>query len=266
VAQRIAETRDREGAFRSRKQILKVPGLGPRTFEQAGGFLRVRGGEHPLDGSAVHPERYALVEAIARDIGVGLDSLVGNEEAIRRIEPHRYVGDGVGLPTLQDIVAELKKPGRDPRSAFEAPAFRDDVQTVADLKEGMTLQGTVTNVVAFGAFVDVGVHQDGLVHVSEMSDRFVRDPNEVARVGDRVTVRVLSVDVPRNRIALSMKSGAGKGGGGGGPRRDEPKGGGRDDRRGAMPAAGGRAKPAEAKPAEVKPGVAPNGMRIVTKK
>ncbi|HEX8272967.1 MAG TPA: Tex family protein [Longimicrobiaceae bacterium] len=268
VAQRIAETRDREGAFRSRKQILKVPGLGPRTFEQAGGFLRVRGGEHPLDGSAVHPERYALVEAIARDIGVGLDSLVGNEEAIRRIQPQKYVGDGVGLPTLEDILAELRKPGRDPRSAFEAPAFRDDVQTVADLKEGMTLQGTVTNVVAFGAFVDVGVHQDGLVHVSELSDRFVRDPNDVAKVGDRVTVRVLSVDVPRNRIALSMKSGAGRGsgggegGGGGAPRRDErPRDGGRDDRRGGKPAA---REPQ--KPAEVKPGVAPNGMRIVTRK
>jgi uncharacterized protein len=237
--------------------------VGPRTFEQAAGFLRVRGGDHPLDASAVHPERYALVEAIARDIGVGLDSLVGNEEAIRRIEPRKYVGDGVGLPTLEDIVAELKKPGRDPRSAFEAPAFRDDVQTVADLEEGMTLQGTITNVVAFGAFVDVGVHQDGLVHVSELSDRFVRDPNDVARVGDRVTVRVLSVDVPRNRIALSMKSGAGRGSGGGGaPRRDErPQGGGRDDRRGAKPAA--REQP---KPAEVKPGVAPNGMRIVTRK
>ncbi|MEW5929606.1 MAG: Tex family protein [Gemmatimonadota bacterium] len=265
VAQRIAETRDREGAFRSRKQILKVPGLGPRTFEQAGGFLRVRGGEHPLDGSAVHPERYALVEAIARDIGVGLDSLVGNEEAIRRIQPQKYVGDGVGLPTLEDIVAELRKPGRDPRSAFEAPAFRDDVQTVADLKEGMTLQGTVTNVVAFGAFVDVGVHQDGLVHVSELSDRFVKDPNDVAKVGDRVTVRVLSVDVPRNRIALSMKSGAGRGSGGGGggaPRQEgRPRGGGRDDRRGGKPAA---REPQ--KPAEVKPGVAPNGMRIVTRK
>jgi uncharacterized protein len=264
VAQRIAETRDRQGAFRSRRQILKVPGMGPRTFEQAGGFLRVRGGEHPLDGSAVHPERYALVEAIARDIGVGLDSLVGNEEAIRRIEPRKYVGEGVGLPTLEDIVAELRKPGRDPRSAFEAPAFRDDVQTVADLREGMTLQGTITNVVAFGAFVDVGVHQDGLVHVSELSDRFVRDPNDVAKVGDRVTVRVLSVDVPRNRIALSMKSGAGRGSGGGGggaPRRDErPQGGGRDERRGAKPAA--KAPP----PAEVKPGVAPNGMRIVTRK
>jgi uncharacterized protein len=259
LAQRIVETRDRQGAFRSRKQILAVQGLGPKTFEQAGGFLRVRGGEHPLDGSAVHPERYKLVETIARDIGVGLDSLVGNDEAIRRIEPRKYVGDGVGLPTLDDILAELRKPGRDPRSAFEAPAFRDDVQTVADLKPGMTLQGTVTNVVAFGAFVDVGVHQDGLVHVSELSDRFVKDPNDVAKVGDRVTVRVLSVDVPRNRIALSMKSGAGQGSGGGAP------GGGARQRDGGKPDRGRGAK-AASPPAEVKPGTAPNGMRIVTRK
>jgi uncharacterized protein len=259
LAQRIVETRDRQGAFRSRKQILAVQGLGPKTFEQAGGFLRVRGGEHPLDGSAVHPERYKLVETIARDICVGLDSLVGNDEAIRRIEPRKYVGDGVGLPTLDDILAELRKPGRDPRSAFEAPAFRDDVQTVADLKPGMTLQGTVTNVVAFGAFVDVGVHQDGLVHVSELSDRFVKDPNDVAKVGDRVTVRVLSVDVPRNRIALSMKSGAGQGSGGGAP------GGGARQRDGGKPDRGRGAK-AASPPAEVKPGTAPNGMRIVTRK
>jgi uncharacterized protein len=239
LAQRIAEVRDRQGAFRSRRDLLSVPGLGPKTFEQAGGFLRVRGGEHPLDGSAVHPERYALVGTIARDIGVALEALVGSEEAIRRIEPQRYVGDGVGLPTLEDILAELRKPGRDPRNAFEAPAFREDVQKVADLNPGMVLQGTVTNVVAFGAFVDVGVHQDGLVHVSELSDRFVRDPNEVVKVGDRVTVRVLSVDVPRQRIALSMKSGpAGGAGKGTAPKRDS--------------------KPAP----EVRAGVAPNGMRI----
>ena len=268
VAQRIVERRDREGAFRSRKEILSVRGLGPKAFEQAAGFLRVRGGEHPLDGSAVHPERYALVESIARDIGVDLGSLVGNEAAIGRIEPRKYVGDAVGLPTLQDIVTELKKPGRDPRRAFEAPAFRDDVQSISDLKEGMTLQGTVTNVVAFGAFVDVGVHQDGLVHVSELSDRFVRDPNEAAKVGDRVTVRVLSVDVPRNRIALSMKSGAGKGSGGGqqpASRRDEAKGGARRDDRPRGGGGQGGPKQGGGKPAEVNPGVAPNGMRIVRK-
>jgi uncharacterized protein len=256
VAQRIVRHRDSAGSFRSRLEVLKVPGLGPKTFEQAAGFLRVRGGTHPLDASAVHPERYSLVEKMAGDIGVKVDALVGNDGAISRIDPKRYVGDGVGLPTLEDIVAELRKPGRDPRDAFEAPAFRDDVQTLDDLKEGMSLQGTVTNVVAFGAFVDVGVHQDGLVHVSELSNRFVQDANAVVKVGDRVTVRVLSVDVPRKRIALSMKDPSTaqarppqqqKGGG------EQRKG---DGRRPEPPK-----KPSPA-PEPVKSGVAPNGMRI----
>ena len=261
VAQRIVKQRDGDGPFRSRAELLKtVAGLGPKTYEQAAGFLRVRGGAHPLDASAVHPERYGLVERIARDLSVDMTSLVGDEAAVGRIDLQRYLGDGVGLPTLQDIVAELRKPGRDPREAFEAPAFRDDVQSIEDLKEGMSLQGTVTNVVAFGAFVDVGVHQDGLVHVSELSDRFVRDPNEAARVGDRVTVRVMSVDVPRKRIALSMKTqGAGKAAG-------APSGG-----SAGKPAQGKDAsrdrKPAPPKaPEPPKPGVAPNGMRIVTKR
>jgi uncharacterized protein len=180
------------------------------------------------------------------------------------VDLSQYVGDGVGLPTLEDIVAELKKPGRDPREQFEAPAFRDDVQTVADLKEGMTLQGTVTNVVAFGAFVDVGVHQDGLVHVSELSDRFVKDPADIVRVGDRVNVRVMSVDVPRNRIALSMKSpGAAKPAAG--PR---PAGAGKPEARKpeAKPAPKSAPKPASPKPEPPKNGIAANGMRIVTKR
>ncbi|HEU0052298.1 MAG TPA: Tex family protein [Longimicrobium sp.] len=252
VAQRIVKHRDSAGSFRSRLDVLKVSGLGPKTFEQAAGFLRVRGGEHPLDGSAVHPERYALVERIAGDMGVKVDALVGNEAAISRIEPRRYVGDGVGLPTLEDIVAELKKPGRDPRDAFEAPAFRDDVQTLDDLKEGMTLQGTVTNVVAFGAFVDIGVHQDGLVHVSELSNRFVQDPNTVVKVGDRVTVRVLSVDVPRKRVALSMKDPAAAQGRPPQPPKGEQKKG--DNRR--------QDPPKKPSPEPLKAGVAPNGMRI----
>ncbi len=205
VAQRIVQQRGSRGAFRSRAQLLQVPGLGPRTFEQAAGFLRVRGGEHPLDASAVHPERYGLVERIAGELGVRLDTLVGNEDALGRIDPHRYLGAGVGLPTLEDILRELRQPGRDPRETFEAVAFREDVQTLEDLREGMVLQGTVTNVVAFGAFVDLGVHQDGLVHISELSDRYVKDPNAVVKVGDRVSVRVLSVDLARRRIALSMK-------------------------------------------------------------
>jgi uncharacterized protein len=264
VAQRIVQQRDAAGPFRSRAELLKkVSGLGPRTYEQAAGFLRVRGGEHPLDASAVHPERYGLVERIARDLSVDMTSLVGNEAAVGKIDVKRYLGDGVGLPTLEDIVAELKKPGRDPREQFEAPAFRDDVQSIEDLEEGMSLQGTVTNVVAFGAFVDIGVHQDGLVHVSELSDRFVKDPNDAARVGDRVTVRVMSVDVARKRIALSMKTQSG-------PRPQQQGGGGRpaqskDAGRDRKPAPQ-QQKPQPKPPEPPKPGVAPNGMRIVTRK
>lgn len=242
VAERLVRHRAAEGAFRSRKQLLRVTGLGPKTFEQAAGFLRVRAGEHPLDASAVHPERYPLVERISRDLGVRLESLVGNEEAIRRIDPRRYLGDGVGLPTLEDILSELRKPGRDPREAFEAPAFREDVQTLEDLREGMLLQGTVTNVVAFGAFVDVGVHQDGLVHISELAERYVSDPNAVVKVGDRVNVRVLGVDLPRRRIALSMKQ----------PASAAPQP--RSERQERQPPPRREATPRE--------GIAANGMRI----
>jgi len=259
VAQRIVQFRDGNGPFRSRKAVLKVAGLGPKAFEQAGGFLRVRGGEHPLDASAVHPERYTLVERIAQDVGVDLKSLVGNEAAVGRIEPKKYVGGEVGLPTLQDILAELRKPGRDPREAFEAPQFRDDVQKVEDLREGMVLQGTVTNVVAFGAFVDVGVHQDGLVHVSHLSNRFVKDPNQVVKPGDRVTVRVLSVDVPRQRIALSMKDPSA------GDARPAGQGK-RDDGRRNEPPRKPEPKRAPEPPKAPASGIAPNGMRIVTKK
>jgi len=260
VAQKIVRHRDENGPFRSRAAVTRVAGLGPKTFVQAAGFLRVRGGEHPLDASAVHPERYALVERIAGDVGVALGSLVGNEAAITRIEPRKYVGDEVGLPTLHDILGELRKPGRDPREGFEAPAFRDDVQKIEDLKEGMVLQGTVTNVVAFGAFVDVGVHQDGLVHVSHLSNRFVKDPNEVVKPGERVTVRVLSVDVQRQRIALSMKDASAAGG-------PKPAGQGRPaEARSAGPARKPEPKKAPEPPRPPQPGVAPNGMRIVTKR
>ena len=249
VAQKIVRHRDEHGPFRSRAAVTKVAGLGPKTFVQAAGFLRVRGGEHPLDASAVHPERYALVERIAGDVGVALGSLVGNEGAITRIEPAKYVGGEVGMPTLHDILGELRKPGRDPREAFEAPAFRDDVQKIEDLKEGMVLQGTVTNVVAFGAFVDVGVHQDGLVHVSHLSNRFVKDPNEVVKPGERVTVRVLSVDVQRQRIALSMKDASA------GDARPAGQGKSAETR---------KTEPArKPEPKRAQPGVAPNGMRIV---
>ena len=207
LAERIVAHRDQRGAFRRRKDLLAVSGLGARTFEQAAGFLRIRGGTEPLDASAVHPERYGLVQQMARDLGLGVVQLVGSAENARRIDLRRYIGGDVGEPTLRDIVAELEKPGRDPRESFEPPRRRDDVTELSDLKPGMTLEGVVTNVTHFGAFVDVGVHQDGLVHVSQLADRFVKDPAEVVRAGQRLTVRVLEVDLERRRISLTAKSG-----------------------------------------------------------
>jgi protein Tex len=206
LARNITDYRDGRGGIRSRKELLDVPRLGPKAFEQAAGFLRIRAAQHPLDRTAVHPERYALVERMARDVGRPLDELIENETAVAGIRIERYVSDGVGMPTLEDIVDELLRPGRDPRESFEPPAFRSDVAGIKDLKEGMKLEGVVTNVVAFGAFVDIGVHQDGLVHVSQLADRFVRDPADVVQVGQKVTVTVQSVDLERNRIGLSMRS------------------------------------------------------------
>jgi protein Tex len=206
LARNVVEHRDRKGGFRSRTELLGVPRLGPKAFEQAAGFLRIHEGDHPLDRTAVHPERYGLVDRMARDLDVPLAELVGDEALVRRIRIEDYVDHDAGRPTLEDILSELVRPGRDPREAFEAPAFREDVRTVADLKEGMRLEGVVTNVVAFGAFVDIGVHQDGLVHVSQLADRYVRDPSEVVHVGQKVSVTVLSVDLDRNRIGLSMKA------------------------------------------------------------
>jgi uncharacterized protein len=202
LAQRIVAQRDTAGPFGNRRQLLKVPGLGPRAFEQCAGFLRVRDGDHPLDASAVHPERYALVERMAADLGVPVTLLIGSSELIGRIDQQRYCSGDVGTFTLNDILEELHKPGRDPRAAFDPPKFRDDVRTLEDLREGMELEGVVTNVAAFGAFVDVGVHQDGLVHVSQLSDRFVRDPHEVVKVGEKLRVTVLTVDLERRRISL----------------------------------------------------------------
>jgi uncharacterized protein len=206
LAAKVVAHREQEGAFRSRAGLLEVSGLGPKAFEQCAGFLRVRGGAHPLDASAVHPERYALVERMAKDLGTPLASLVGDGEAARRIPLQRYATAEVGEPTLKDILAELSAPGRDPRDRFEPPRFREDVRELEDLEAGMQLEGVVTNVVAFGAFVDVGVHQDGLIHVSELADKFVKDPHEVVQVGQRLTVRVLSVDLERRRIALSARA------------------------------------------------------------
>jgi protein Tex len=221
LSRSIVDHREGKGKLRTRADLLDVPRLGPKAFEQAAGFLRIRDGRHPLDGTAVHPERYALVERMARELEVGVEDLVQDEGAVARLEARleRYVTGDVGLPTLQDILEELRRPGRDPRESFEAPAFREDVREPSDLRPGMRLQGVVTNVVAFGAFVDVGVHQDGLVHISELADRFVKDPAEVVRVGQRVAVTVLKVELDRSRIALSMKAGGkatGKATGGGG--------------------------------------------------
>jgi len=208
LAKALTGYRDENGSFPSRKALLKVPRFGAKAFEQAAGFLRIPDAKHPLDNSSVHPERYKLVETMAADLGVTLQQLAGDLEVISRIDLTRYVRENVGLPTLKDIAAELKKPGRDPRSQFQAAAFRDDIREIADLQEGMMLQGVVTNVTAFGAFVDIGVHQDGLVHVSHLAHRYVKDPGAVVKAGELVTVKVLSADVQRKRIALSIKEAA----------------------------------------------------------
>jgi uncharacterized protein len=252
LAQNIVAARDARGGFESRKALLEVPRLGAKAYEQAAGFLRVRGSKHPLDASAVHPERYALVEQMARDLGATLGDLLTDVSKLDALDLKKYVTDDVGLPTLKDIVSELRKPGRDPRAAFEAPAFRDDLTEPKDLREGMELEGVVTNIVAFGAFVDVGVHQDGLVHVSQLSDRYVTDPNQAVTVGQRVKVRVMSVDLQRNRIALTMKSAASTDG--------RPA----TEKRGGKAVGGQRSTAPKPAPFTVpKPGaIAPNGMRF----
>jgi uncharacterized protein len=206
LAKGIVEYRNTNGPFHSREELKRVPRLGPKAFEQAAGFLRIRDGRNPLDGSAVHPESYPLVDAMARDLGCALADLLRDESLRSRIDPARYVSEKAGLPTLQDILAELSKPGRDPRERFEAFHFAEGVEKIEDVRPGMKLPGVVTNLTAFGAFVDIGVHQDGLVHVSELADRFVKNPAEVVKVYQRVTVRVLEVDVVRKRISLSLKS------------------------------------------------------------
>ncbi len=205
LAQAIVRYRDEHGPFATRKALLKVPRFGAKAFEQAAGFLRIRGGSDPLDNTAVHPERYPLVKVMAADLGSSVALLAREPALAGQIDLLRYVTAEVGLPTLRDIVAELKKPGRDPRASFQMASFRDDVKELSDLRAGMILEGVVTNVTAFGAFVDVGVHQDGLVHVSHLGHRFIRDPNEAVKVGQIVKVKVLSVDTPRKRIGLSIK-------------------------------------------------------------
>jgi uncharacterized protein len=204
LAKSIVQYRDKQGAFKSRADLLQVPRLGPKAYEQAAGFLRIRGGANPLDGSGVHPESYGVVRQMAKDLGCDVSQLMSDEDSRTLVDVADYVTESVGLPTLADIMAELAKPGRDPRDAFAAFSFSNEVHSIEDLRQGMELPGVVTNVTAFGAFVDVGVHGDGLVHISRLANRFVSDPNDVVSVGQQVSVTVLEIDLERRRVSLSM--------------------------------------------------------------
>lgn len=205
LAKNIVEYRNKNGAFKSREELQNVPRLGGKAFEQCAGFLRIRNSENPLDSSAVHPEVYSIVSKFAKDLGCNVKDLMTSKDLRQKLDLKKYITDKVGLPTLNDILSELEKPGRDPREKFEVFSFDDSVHKMEDLKVGMTLPGIVTNVTAFGAFVDIGVHQDGLVHISHLADKFIKEPSEVVSVAQKVTVTVLEVDIPRKRIALSMK-------------------------------------------------------------
>ena len=205
IAENIVAQRNLQGAFKSRKELLEVSRLGPKTFEQCAGFLRISNAENPLDASAVHPEAYTLVERIAKQNSRDVKGLIGDSTTLKALKPADFADERFGVPTVSDILKELDKPGRDPRPEFKAAEFREGVETLYDLKLGMVLEGTVTNVTHFGAFVDIGVHQDGLVHISALSDRFIDDPRSVVKAGDIVTVKVMSVDIPRKRVGLSMR-------------------------------------------------------------
>jgi uncharacterized protein len=205
LAANIIAYRNEHGPFGDRRRLLKVPRLGAKAYQQCAGFLRIRGARNPLDYSAVHPEQYPIVERMARDAGCTVVDLMQQESYREKIGIHRYVSEGVGLPTLGDIMAELAKPGRDPRAVFAVFSFAEGVNSMEDLQPGMKLPVIITNVTKFGAFVDIGVHQDGLIHISQLADRFVRDPAEVVRVRQQVMVRVLEIDAARKRIALSLK-------------------------------------------------------------
>ncbi|MDC8443605.1 RNA-binding transcriptional accessory protein [Halomonas aquamarina] len=205
IAENIVAQRNLQGAFKSRKELLEVSRLGPKTFEQCAGFLRISNAENPLDASAVHPEAYTLVERIAKQNSRDVKGLIGDSTTLKALKPADFADERFGVPTVSDILKELDKPGRDPRPEFKAAEFREGVETLNDLKLGMVLEGTVTNVTHFGAFVDIGVHQDGLVHISALSDRFIDDPRSVVKAGDIVTVKVMSVDIPRKRVGLSMR-------------------------------------------------------------
>ncbi|MBG0562967.1 Tex family protein [Actinoplanes aureus] len=239
LAENIVLYRDQNGRFKNRNEIKKVARLGPKAFEQCAGFLRIRDGEDPLDFSSVHPESYPVVRTIAADAGADVRSLIGNSPLLKAIRPDRFVTDTVGLPTITDILKELEKPGRDPRPAFTTATFAEGVEKIADLKPGMILEGQVTNVAAFGAFVDIGVHQDGLVHVSALSDKFVQDPREVVKSGDVVKVRVLEVDEARKRISLTMRL-SDEPNKGRQPREDRGRGGGQGGQGGQQRQGGGQ--------------------------
>ncbi len=250
LAQNIVAFRDANGAFNSRADLLKVPRLGDKTFEQAAGFLRVMNGSNPLDASAVHPETYPLVQRIAADTGRDIRSLIGDSAFLKRLDPKQFTDEKFGLVTIGDILSELEKPGRDPRPEFKTAEFQEGVETLSDLKLGMMLEGVVTNVTNFGAFVDIGVHQDGLVHISALSEKFIKDPHEAVKAGDVVKVKVMEVDIPRNRIALSMRMGDTPG-----EKIEGPRGG---QSRGGKPA--GNAPRSERHSSQDKPAPASGGM------
>ncbi|MFF7728730.1 Tex family protein [Streptomyces sp. NPDC008001] len=235
LAENIVAHRDSNGPFRSRRALKDVARLGPKAYEQCAGFLRIRGGDDPLDASSVHPEAYPVVRKMVKTTGGEVASLIGNTSVLRSLRPDDFVDDTFGLPTVTDILRELEKPGRDPRPAFKTASFKDGVEKIGDLEPGMLLEGVVTNVAAFGAFVDVGVHQDGLVHVSAMSRTFVKDPRDVVKPGDIVRVKVMDVDIPRKRISLTLRldDESPSGGGGGGGRQRPERGSGRGSERGS---------------------------------
>ena len=205
LAKNIVEFRNSNGPFRNRKSLTKVPRLGDKTFEQAAGFLRINDGDNPLDRSAVHPEAYPVVERILARVGKGIREVMGQSAVLKELKPEQFTDEKFGVPTVKDILAELEKPGRDPRPEFKTATFQEGIETIADLQPGMILEGVVTNVAAFGAFVDIGVHQDGLVHVSALANKFVKDPHEIVKPGQIVKVRVMDVDVKRQRISLTMR-------------------------------------------------------------
>jgi uncharacterized protein len=227
VAENVVVYRDANGAFKSRRDLLKVPRLGEKTFEQCAGFLRIADGEQPLDASSVHPEAYPVVERILRQCGREVKQLIGDAPLLRGLKAEQFTDEKFGVPTVRDILKELEKPGRDPRPEFKAARFADGVEDIKDLQVGMVLEGVISNVAAFGAFVDIGVHQDGLIHISALSDKYVKDPRDVVKAGDIVKVKVLEVDVGRKRIALTR-------------RLDDAMPAPRDTRTGAAPPRGGR--------------------------